>query len=66
MEEKSKKLDLGQIEGTEFEFWGLEVRFELNSRNQILRIKNEKFATKSKIGHGYGSPNPKSGRLLDF
>ena len=66
MEEKSKKLDLGQIEGAEFEFLGLEVRFELNSRNQILRIKNEKLATKSKIGHGYACSNPKSGRLLDF
>ena len=66
MEEKSKKLDLGQIEGAEFEFLGLEVRFELNSRNQILRIKNKKLGAKSKIGHGYACSNPKSGLLLHF
>ena len=66
MEEKSENLDVDQIEVAEFEFLGLKVRFELNSRNQILRIKNEKLATKSKIGHGYACSNPKSGRLLDF
>ena len=70
MEEKSENLDVDQIEVAEFEFLGLKVRFELSSksdsRNQILRIKNKKLGSKSKIGHGYACSNPQSGRLLDF
>ena len=66
MEEKSEKLDLGQIDGAEFEFCGLKVRFELNSRNQTLRIKNKKLATKSKIGDDDDCSDPKLGPLLDW
>ena len=68
MEEKYENLDVDQIEVAEFEFLGLEVRirFELNSRNQILRTKNKKLGAKSKIGHGYACSNPKSGLLLHF
>ena len=63
---QTKKWDLGQIDGGEFKFLGPEIKFERNERNRILRIKNEKLATKSKIGHGYACSNPQSGRLLDF
>ena len=37
VEEKFKELDSDQIEGGEFEFLGLEIRFERNKRFRIWR-----------------------------
>ena len=46
VEEKFKELDSDQIEGGEFEFLGLEIRFE---RNKRLRLRGSIFDFGMKI-----------------
>ena len=41
VEEKFKELDSDQIEGAEFEFLGLEIRFERNKEIEFVEIDFE-------------------------
>ena len=49
-EEKFKELDSDQIEGGEFEFLGLEIRFE---RNKRVRFWRSIFNFRMKIDFGF-------------
>jgi len=53
IEEKCKKLDSDQIEGADFEFLGLEERFERNKRNFFLKVEIEILEPKSKFRKGH-------------
>ena len=49
VEEKFKELDSDQIEGGEFEFLGLEDRFERNKQRKFLNVEFEILEPKSKF-----------------
>ena len=46
-------LQTDQIDGAEFKFLGLEIRFERNKRRQILNVENEILEPKSKFRLGH-------------
>ena len=53
IEEKCKKLDSDKIEGADFEFLGLEERFERNKRRKFLKVEIEILEPKSKFRKGH-------------
>jgi hypothetical protein len=66
IEEKCKKLDSDQIEGADFEFLGLEDRFEKNKRSKFWNVEIEILKPKSKFRLGHASSRAQKSTLLDF
>ena len=59
-------LDLDQIEGAEFEFWGPEMKFERNKRSQILKFETKVWSPKSKFRAGQTLSNCQKVILRNF